>query len=312
MGNPERLSSQNALLEKINYQMISRGATFPLEYLGELSGVVGGRILNAGCGPGEKVLNQAMLVGSNGGVVFGVDINPQAIDSGCQAAINGSVGNALFIEGDVTDRGLMRQWKADELDIVIAEGLFCNLMSNDPNETVGNFSYILKRDGVVCIADCLRMDDPALEGVLQGRYEYAPREVVDKIVEGYKTQWVWRYNQNEILGELIGDVRLENGVFVVLPPEVSKGEIDALPDIGGYSELPADFKIKQLEYLDASSLVSLVSAGYVERLARHWRGVDLISMFEEQGFETTYWEETLWSTRTNEPLLGVVAMFRKN
>lgn len=310
MGSPEHLSQQS-FLERIDYRKISRGATFPIVYLGNLITEVGGNILNAGCGPGEKVLSQALCIQYVNGIIIGVDINPHAVANARMGAIESLIGNALFIEGDVSEDSFMGRWNGGVFDIVVAEGLFCNLVGDDPCETVENFNNVLKPGGMVCIADCLRMDDTAFEILMRERFDYAPLDVVEEMVSGYEKQWSWRYQQNEILGALIDDSHLENGVFVVLPPGVNKSDMELLPKIQGYEELTDDFEIKKMEYLDAYGLASLVSAGFVERLARHWRASDLINMFIEKGFEQSLWEETLWYTRTNEPLLGVIAVFKK-
>jgi len=312
MGNPEQLSSQQSLLERIDYRKISRGATFPLDHVERLSDEVGSIVLNAGCGPGEKVLRQAERLRAVDGRVVGVDINPQAVASSRIAAVNAIVSNALFIEGNVSDNSFMGRWYGGEFNIVIAEGLLCNLMEDDPSKTVTNFYQVLKSGGLVCIADCLRMDDPAFMNLMEQRYDYVPTDVSHEIASGYVRQWEWRYKQNVELGGLIDDQRLENGVFVVLPPDVNKRDMSAVPNIGGYDELPDDFEIKKMEYLEASSLANLVKAGFVERLARHWEASELRAMFADSGFKNFLWEETLWYTRTNEPLLGVIATFRRN
>lgn len=296
------------LLEKVNYNQISRGATVPIVLLEEFL-PPGSRVLNIGCGPGEKALDQAR----RGYGVVGVDLNSAAIR---QAVINagGSDIQAEFRVADVTMPGF-----GDACDRpfagVVAEGLFCNLIGRDPELALGNLNRILAPGDLVFVADCLRADSQGAQTVYEQHFADVPRDVLLKVYMQWRSGWLWRYEQNVLLGQRIGDERLTDGTFIVLPPQVTLGQLRAAltaEQAAWMEALSDDFSIKTLEYGDASSLQQSIEVGWVERLARHWGESEFADLFFRYGFSLIRWDSHEWHSRTGEILPGFVGVFRRS
>ena len=272
---------QHILLERVDHGQISRGATVPEELIFEyLKKFENSLVLGAGCGIGDKE-HSFWSLGEGKIRVVGVDINQRAVG---QAIVSYGKETGLdYLGDDVTDL----EFDSGVFQAVVGNGLLCNLVFNqetgkdDLETTLGEFSRILQPGGYLFLADCLRTDDP------QAKELISLDSQVEKLPPGWdfyywKNSWDYRYSQNEELG-------LKNGTFWVM----SLGEG------------------KELEFGDTNQLVNLISEDRVERLARHYDEKVLQDLITNSGFSQCHWEKVVWRSRTNEPLIGVVAVFKK-
>jgi len=306
--------SQTRLLKEIVYNQISRGALFPISLLCEYV-ASGTRVLNVGCGPGEKAIEQA----KDNFVVTGVDINSSAITQANDLVSQEVFESApQFIVGDVTNLALVEKLGGRQFSAIVAEALYCNLIGKDSELATEVFSKLLVPGGIVCIADCLRADDPNAEKLIkEDVYACVSDRVFGELYDSWRKGWLWRYKQNVILGDWLQEEDLVDGTFVVLPP--NRRILDMLED----SILPSDHllapfvqnlplenvDVKMFEYGQTELLYELVKLGWVERMARHWGRDEILGLFDRHGFKNQYWKDTLWRSRTGAYLLGMTAVF---
>lgn len=275
-------SSQRSLLEQVDHREISRGATVPnfliLEYLEEFEDPL---VLGAGCGIGDKE-DSLWSLGKGEIRVVGVDINQKAIEWADKVYGNASAGLDYYT-GDITDLEL----DDEAVQGVVGNGLLCNLVFNqetgedDLVKAIKEFSRILQPGGYLFLADCLRVDDSRAEELI------LLDSKVKKLPSGFDfyywlRSWENRYLQNELLG-------LQNGIFYVMAPGVGK----------------------ELEFGNVDQLWNLVLENRVERLARHYEEEFLQDLITSYGFSQIHWEKVVWRSRTDEPTIGIVAVFKK-
>jgi len=278
---------QRNLLEGVDYARISRGAIVSPETIMKYMPAIGGLVLNAGCGPGDKVMEFARLASSRYGPrkVVGVDLNPLAILQARRLSEEEEAGWMVsFLVADVAN-DLAEKLKNHRgfVDVVVAEGLFCNLLGDDPQRALVNINQLLRPGGWLIVADCLRVDDSrAVPLLLEEGYR-------ENDITIWQEKWLRRYEYNLKLR-----IGLRSGEFLVVAP--GEGDMD-------------DFK--ELEFGDPEILDMLRRRGMVERYACHRGREEWGELMRQAGFEQGDWREAIWKSRTNEPTLGMVAAFEK-
>lgn len=277
---------QFSLLKEVDYAKISRGAKVPpMMILGHVPD--GGRVLNVGCGPGDKVMEFAEETKAGEIKVVGVDLNPTAIARVNRLSEQVGMNNAVnFLVADAANdlvEKLNQAGYEESFNTVVAEGLFCNLLGDDPQRVLVNINKLLRLRGWLLVADCLRVDDGQAVSLLD-RAGYSGEEILL-----WREKWLERYENNLAL-----DLGLRPGEFLVVEP--GDGSAD-------------DYK--PLEFGEPEVLRKLIKRGQVERYARHWDRRKWNELVSQAGFEQRFWEDTIWKSRTNEPTLGMVAAFEK-
>lgn len=105
----------------------------------------GMRVLDLGSGTGGVALVVARLVGS-GGSVLGVDRDPVAVRTATRSAEAAEVGNASFVEADLTT------WSSDEgFDLIT--GRFITLYLARPAEVIARLARLLRPGGTVLLQE---------------------------------------------------------------------------------------------------------------------------------------------------------------
>ena len=135
------------------------------------SGLLGGRVLDAGCGTGEHTL----LAAASGAEAVGVDISPRAIEQARRKAAERGI-TARFEVGDVLhlgDLGLT-------VDTVIDSGLFHVLDDGQRAQYVASRASVLRHGGT-CYLMCFSDRQPGAFG---------PRRIrQDELITAFSDGW---------------------------------------------------------------------------------------------------------------------------
>lgn len=270
---------QQRLETRLRYDQITSGTRVPLDLLTELAqGLTPDMMVyNLGCGDGRSVIEQAKALQPLRLSVVGLDWNYSGIQNGKRLAKQGGVRNTDFLLADVTNPGWIRPRSAG---VVISEALLCNLIGTDAETAVAHMSQLLTIGGYGVVADCLVANDESVTNIMV-QEGYTPDEI-----KVWKQTWEERYKNNAIAMDL-GDKAY---TFIVMPPGEDKQKLELAPP---------------------PVLRELLINGKIERLARHWRGRDLIELFNRAGMKLLHWEHTVWKSRAKEPIAGMIAVFQK-
>lgn len=134
-------------------------------------GLLGGQVLDAGCGTGEHTL----LAAAHGASAVGVDISPRAISAARRKAAERNL-TARFEIADVLDHGGLGL----TFDTVIDSGLFHVLADQDRARYVASLEHALRPGGtcyLMCFSDLQSGD-------------YGPRRIrQDEIITAFGDGW---------------------------------------------------------------------------------------------------------------------------
>jgi cyclopropane fatty-acyl-phospholipid synthase-like methyltransferase len=135
------------------------------------SGLLAGRVLDAGCGTGE----QALLAAAHGADATGVDGAPTAIERARAKAAKRGL-KARFEVADVLDLS----WPGVAFDTVIDSGVFHVFSDEDRPRYVSSLAAVL-RDGGMCYLMCFSDRQPG---------GYGPRRVSeDELRSAFSDGW---------------------------------------------------------------------------------------------------------------------------
>jgi len=231
-----------------------------------------GRFVDLGFGSGEKTIQV-----SNEFAKEWEDVLITGLEINPQAVkalkerVNSEGLNIDTLCMDVTNIG----FNSETIDAVMACGLFCNLVGGGADRAVVELGRVIKSGGLIFLSDCLRLDETLIHLLTK------ETGGLGKTVS-LQEKWLRRYQENAKLG-------LPYGTFVVFRP--------------GH---------KDKEYDSAEKLQEHVSnPGIFERYARHWRKEELKALFVDNGFDLTWWQPQIFSSRTQELLLGINMVFEK-
>lgn len=273
------LERQTDVLDRIRIENIPHGTEFPLRLIKKFlppyySGHIQG-ILNLGCG----VVNDVWRFRNAGYGMMGLDLNTEAVKASKNFGITA-------LRRDVTKMGYMYEkpetgeehvinsmWGMEFWDSVLAEGLLCNLTSEQLTDLFINVDWYLRGGGKFFIADILRPD----QDIDYLRYRLgkdSARELISK--------WKRRYSENEQLG-------LPYGTFTVAKPGMHKTK----------------------EWGSGRTLRDLSRSPDFERCARHNTLKEIRQLARNSDFEELLYKPTIFYSRTGEPLLGGLFAFHK-
>jgi cyclopropane fatty-acyl-phospholipid synthase-like methyltransferase len=136
------------------------------------SGLLGGRVLDSGCGTGEHTL----LAAEHGAAAVGVDLSPRAISqAGQKAAARGLT--ARFEVGDALDLPQL----GTTFDTIIDSGLFHVFDDQDRARYVTSLASVLEPGGT-CYLTCFSDRQPGTAGPRRIRQE----ELVQAVRAGWE------------------------------------------------------------------------------------------------------------------------------
>jgi SAM-dependent methyltransferase len=134
-------------------------------------GLLGGRVLDAGCGTGEH----ALLAAANGARAVGVDISPRAIGQAREKAAARGLA-ARFEAGDTLDLG----WLGLTFGTVLDSGLFHVFDDSDRARYVASLAAALEPGGT-CYLMCFSDRQPG---------DFGPRRVSrDELTAAFADGW---------------------------------------------------------------------------------------------------------------------------
>lgn len=264
---PSLIESQQAALRKVEPWNIPSGAKLPERILRKICPPAGTWLLDAGCGGSGK--NTTL---QNEFTVVGFDINPHAVEA---AKANG-LRNAY--EADVTkidfpDRIQTVLPLIERFGGVLAEGLLCNLVGDQPERFFQVANFFLAPSGRLYIADILQ----------PGESPWVTREILtENEFHKLRLQWEERYKANMQIG-------LARGTFVV----AKQGEH------------------KEREWGGPDELRQLVDSPDFERYARHYTVSEIYRLALANGFFEKYYYPAIFYSRTRQPLVGGIFVFEK-
>lgn len=258
---------QKLLLARVDVEHIPRGASVPVEILLDWLHP-GTRVAEFGGGAGEK----AATLMRYGVYEHLFDINRAAVECARQ------LGVASYV-ADVSDVTAMQETslpiRTSFYDLIIMEGLLCNLMEASLDRTLIVAQLALRPGGILAIAD-VQVADEVNQYML--------------VTLGARDYWKWqkdwnrRYQNNEAIG-------LPNRHFIVCST--------------------SDSEKKEFEWGEPDVLHSLLNDGLYERFARHIPLRQLRTNLELLGFERLLEYPTMWASRTGEALAGFVGLWEK-
>ncbi|MBI3343186.1 methyltransferase domain-containing protein [Candidatus Gottesmanbacteria bacterium] len=258
---------QKLLLSRVDVEHIPRGASVPVELLLDRL-QPGARVAEFGGGSGKKA---ASLMGY-GAYVHSFDINIAAVESARQ------LGVASYV-ADVSDVTAMREGRLpireSYYDLIIMEGLLCNLMGTSLDRTLIVAQQALRPGGILAIADVQAADEvnPLMMHSLGARAYLA-----------WQKDWMTRYNNNRKVG-------LADKHFIVCSI--------------------SDPLRKNFEWGDPDRLRSLLEKKQFERFARHISLRQLQTNLGYLGFDGIFGYYTMWASRTRAALAGFVGLWEK-
>ena len=121
-----------------------KNLSVPVRWL-KKSGLLKGRMLDYGCGPGSYIEPLAQLVGSSG-EIYALDIHPLAIKKVQKKASQKAIMNLKTIESDC-DTGL----PDNKVDVALLYDTFHNL--SQPDDVLQELHRVLKSDGTLSFSD---------------------------------------------------------------------------------------------------------------------------------------------------------------
>lgn len=256
-------SRQKELQKHVSLDDIPSGARIPNHLFQILTPPA--TIVDFGGGKGFKAHELRRI----GYTVVVADINPEAITHALSFGLPA-------LEVDITEISTVdsiRAFFSRNVDAVVMEALLCNLVGNDWQKALRHAHELLKEEGLLFIADVLRVDQP--NPLLDVN--------VDDTFLVWRRDWEERYRNNTQLG-------LPWGTFVVARPGVNKS----------------------IEYGPPELLTYLVGSDNFERYALHLNEIELIDYCASIGFEVILFEYMVWQSRENKPLSGCVLICQKS
>ena len=250
-------------LRAMSVDVIPRGAEVPPDVLDRFI-FPRDTVAEFGGGTGDKAFDIARR---------GVDVTVFEVNRKAVEAARG-LGLLAYV-ADVSDLAAIRKGnspvKTHQYNVIVAEGLLCNLMKTAFENTLIVARNALKPGGRFLIAD------------VQTAEEINPL-LLDTFGAGayhtWQKDWIARYRANHEAG-------LPNHHFLVCAPGTHK----------------------DIEWGDASVIRRLRESGQYERYARHIPVRQLQSNLYALGFEERYRADAVWTSRTGAKLAGFVGVW---
>lgn len=264
---PSIAELQHEALRKIEPWNIPSGTKLPEDLIRKICPPNGAWLLDAGCGGSAK---NASLQDEY--AVVGFDINPLAVKA---AKANGLqfTYEADLTKIDFPGRLNLVYTYIESFGGVLAEGLLCNLVDDQPERFFKVANFFLKPGGRLYIADILQPDEAPITTI---------NMITAREFEKLKLQWKQRYTANTQIG-------LPYGTFVVAKPGENKKRERGGPD-----------ELKQL-----------VNSPDFERFARHYSVSEIYRLAVQEGFFENYFYPAVFYSREYKPLIGGIFVFEK-
>lgn len=258
---------RDAWRQRIELEDYPRGVNFPPELIGRF--LQRGLILDVGCGPGKNVVLESVFG------IMGLDINEAAVVEAKSRGLPAFLGDATRVGfSDWRHSSLI---SIEQYDGILAEGLLCNLVGDQPGDFFDVVQIQLAPEGYLFVADFLKPTEET---------EFLREQLSLKQADEEIAAWKERYQNN------IKALDLQHGTFVVAESGLNK----AL-EWGGPEELRALAR-------DPRSF---------ERFARHYTLEEIRDLALATGLEEKHYEPTMfYSARTGKPLLGCLFVFQKS
>ena len=232
-----------------------------------------GIVIGLGSGTGEKGQYPSPLA------FTGIEVNEGAVEFALQQH------HVVSLSGDA------RNFWANEINLamivylersagVVIEALLANVISNTDIRSIFRTADIaLRPGGYIFLAEPIRFDDPSI-----------PESFWERSFEGgtfreWQERWLHRYKVNVQAG-------LPDGVFAVAKPGPDKEKLD-------WATTVEDVK-------------RLLASDQLERFARHIRPAGLDMYLKHLQYSQQHFEPTMMLSRRGEPLVGMIAVYRKD
>lgn len=143
------------------------------------AGLVGRRVLDAGCGTGEL----SLFLARRGHEVLGIDLSPRAVQWATQKATWRRI-RAAFVVWDALDLGGLSR-RGFEFDTVVDSAMFHVLGDSERDEFVAGLASVLAEDGTYLVLGDARRNPGDIYGI-------SPAELEERFrpADGWRVRFV--------------------------------------------------------------------------------------------------------------------------